>query len=201
VDNLVHYNWHWRWHWGGGELANNGVHALDLARWGLGVDYPIRVTYNGGRYHFDDDQESPDTGVAVFHFANCGVSWEHSSCLPRRHEKLPFVSFYGENGCLVQEGGGYRIYDNKGQETDKGAGPAGDREHIENFVQAIRAGEKLNSEIEDGQKSTLLCHLGNIAYRVGQTVHFDPVGRKIIDSPEATALWQREYAPGWAPKI
>jgi predicted dehydrogenase len=201
VDNLVHYNWHWRWHWGGGELANNGIHALDIARWGLGVDYPRRVTFNGGRYHYDDDQETPDTGVATFHFGHCGASWDDSSCNPRRHEKLPFVAFYGEGGSLVQDGSGYKIYDAKGAETGAGTGKGGDEVHMANFLDAIRGRTKLNSEIEEGQKSTLLCHLGNIAYRVGRTIHFDPNSRKIVGDPEATAMWRREYRPGWEPKV
>jgi predicted dehydrogenase len=162
VDNLVHYNWHWRWHWGGGELANNGVHALDLARWGLGVDYPKRVTYTGGRYHFDDDQESPDTAIATFDFGACGASFDHSSCNPRKHDKLPFVEFYGDKGCLVQDDAGYKIYDLNGAEISSGHGPGGDQVHVENFIMRF-ARKPLLRPRSAKAKSSLLCHLGNIA--------------------------------------
>jgi predicted dehydrogenase len=201
VDNLVHYNWHWRWHWGGGELANNGIHALDVARWGLGVDYPRRVTLNGGRYHFDDDQETPDTGTAVFDFGRSGIGWECSSCIPRRHEKVPFVAFYGEGGILATTESGYIIYDLKGKDVEQGTGPGGDKEHIQNFLDCIRSGKRPNSEIEEGQKSTLLCHLGNIAYRTGHTLHLDQRTGKILDDREAQKLWGREYRKGWEPKV
>jgi predicted dehydrogenase len=201
VDNLVHYNWHWRWHWGGGELANNGIHALDLARWGLGVDYPKRVTYNGGRYHFNDDQETPDTGTAVFDFGKQGAAWDCSSCHPRRDEMLQFVRFYGEDGSLATVGNGYKIFDPKGKEVSSGTGPGGDKGHIENFLNCIRTGKKPNSEIAEGQKGTLLCHLGNISYRLGRTLNINQQNGHIVNDSEAEALWGREYRPGWEPRV
>jgi predicted dehydrogenase len=201
LDNLVHYNWHWRWHWGGGELANNGIHALDLVRWGLGVDYPIRVTFNGGRYFYDDDQETPDTGAAVYDFGGKGAMWDDSSCHPRRNEGLSFVTFYGEGGSVANDGNGYKIFDSKGKETGSGSGPGGDKVHFENWLDAIRTGKKPHSEIEDAQKSTLLCHLGNIAYRTGHTLHIDSRTGRILDDKEANKLWGREYRQGWEPKV
>jgi predicted dehydrogenase len=201
VDNLVHYNWHWRWHWGGGELANNGIHALDVVRWGLGVEYPKRVTFNGGRYHFDDDQETPDTGAAVFDFGKQGAMWDDSSCNPRRQEALPFVSFYGSGGVLAQNGNGYKIFDEKGKETGSGTGPGGDKVHVQNFLDTIRGRAKLNSEIAEGQKSTLLCHLGNIAYRTGRTLHINQQDGHIMNDGDAEKLWGREYRAGWEPKV
>ncbi|MDX1951226.1 MAG: Gfo/Idh/MocA family oxidoreductase [Verrucomicrobiota bacterium] len=201
LDNLVHYNWHWRWHWGNAELGNNGIHALDLARWGLGVEYPTRVSCHGGRYHFSDDQETPDTTVASFDFGGKGATWDGSSCHPRETEKLPFITFYGDSGSLSIIGSGYRIDDLKGKETARGNGEGGEKIHIANFFDAIRKGNPLTSEILEGHKSTLLCHLGNIAWRTHSSLEMDPKTGWILKHKEASKLWKREYRAGWEPKV
>ena len=208
VDNLAPYNWHWRWHWGGGEMGNNGVHALDLARWGLGVDAPKRVTFTGGRYHFDDDQETPDTGVATFDFGHCLATWECSSCHPRTNDNLDIVRFYGEKGMMAIVGTAskvmephYKVFDLKGVEVESKAGVGTDRMHVENFLNCIRDGKTPNSEIEEGQKTSLLCHLANISYRVGRTVQYDAEARQIVGDAEAMKLWGREYRKGWEPVV
>jgi predicted dehydrogenase len=200
-NNVIHYNWHWHWNWGGGELANNGVHALDVARWGLGVDYPTRVSCTGGRYCYQDDQETPDTCVAAYTFGDRGITWEGSSCHARKGEGLPFVAFYGDGGILHITDPGYKIFDAAGKVVQEKAGEGGDLGHMAHFLHCVRTGERPHSEIEDAQRSTLLCHLGNIAYRTGRTVHFDPESRKIVGDPEADKLWGREYRKGWEPKV
>jgi predicted dehydrogenase len=189
-DNLIHYNWHWHWHYGGGELANNGVHALDIARWALGVDLPVLTSYTGGRYHFDDDQETPDTADATYDFGKVGMSWHGSSCLPRKHEKHSFVSIYGDAGVMSFDGGGYRIHDNDGKLVEENVPGLSDIPHFQNFVNAIRKDEALNAEIADAQKSTMLCHLGNISYREGVQI-------KGLEAPKK--LWQRDYSELWKP--
>lgn len=201
LDNLLHYNWHWRWHWGGGELANNGIHTLDVVRWGLGVDCPKTVSFVGGRYYHQDDQETPDTATAIYDFGHVTCTWECSSCHPRRGMKTPFAVFYGTEGELHITGSGYEIYDISGKKTGEGTGPGGEQGHIENFLECIKTGGTPNSEIAIGQASTLLCHLGNISYRTGRTLHLDPETKKIIGDSDAEKLWKREYRPGWEPQV
>ena len=202
VDNLVHYNWHWRWHWGGGELANNGIHALDLARWGLGVDCPSRVTCTGARYHHDDDQETPDTLVAVYDFGTAGIEWNCHSCDPRGFEGEGFgVTFYGDKASLVISGSNARLYDLKNKQLGEITGRWDDVLHFQNFAEAIREGKALNSPIAEGQRSTLLCHLGNISYRTGRVLKVDPKTKLIVGDPKATALRAREYRKGWKPVV
>jgi predicted dehydrogenase len=205
MKKFAHYDWHWLWHWGNGELGNNGIHYLDILRWGLKADYPERVTYNGGRYFFDDQQETPDTGTAVYDFGKLGgAEWVQSSCHPRAAEKpIAEVVFYGDNGTMAINRDNWTVYDPKGVKVGEGKGKGGgDGAHMGNFLEAIRGNAKLNSPIEEGQKSTMLCHLGNIAYRSNTVVRCDPKTGKLIDNPAAEKLWQRpEYRTGWEVKV
>jgi predicted dehydrogenase len=201
-DNFVPYTWHWFWHWGTGEAGNNGVHFLDVARWGLGVDQPIRVTSGGGKYRYDDDQETPDTqnisldfdGRKTLTWAN--RSWAAQTPLDPAYD----IAFYGEQGSLLVKGGGYTIHDLKGKEVFRLSKKGDDAIHLQNFISAVRGQGKLNAEIAEGVSSAMLCHLGNIAYRTGHTLHLDATG-SVLNDPDASNLWGREYQHGWEPKI
>lgn len=199
-DNVVHYNWHWFWHWGGGELANNGVHALDLCRWGLGVDYPTHVVSSGGRYWYDDDQETPDVQSASFEFeGERRITWDALSC--NKHGVNSFCEFFGDAGALALEADGqYRIYDRADKLVDEGKQPAGGQvEHLTNFISAVRNDDPslLNQPILEGHKSTLLCHLGNIAYRTQRNVSCNSSNGRVLEDTEQQALWQRDYEKSW----
>src|SRR5262249_41481582 len=100
--NRFHYNWHWFWHWGTVELENNGSHAIDVAGWGLGVDAPRAVTTAGGKFYFDDDQETPDTIIATWDFPSACLVCEHRiwSDSPD-HGSLYGTAFFGEKGTLI----------------------------------------------------------------------------------------------------
>lgn len=205
VSNRLHYNWHWNWHFGNGELGNNGVHSIDLSRWGLQVEFPERVVSSGGRYWFADDQQTPDTHIVSFEFDDGRqIIWEGLSCNRHGLDGSQFgASFHGTDGALTLTSSGYTFFDRKGkpQETDKGS--VGDAEHAQNFVTAIRNDdpESLNSEISEGHRSTLLCHLGNIAQRTGAALTCDSANGHILDNDQAAALWQREYSGDWLSRL
>ena len=214
-DNVIHYNWHWFRRWGTGEIANNGTHEIDVCRWALGVDRCTRVTSTGGRYHFDDDWEFPDTQEAAFEFpGGKTIIWEGQSCNGlATYGRSRGTAILGTTGSVVMDRDGYVVYDLKNAVIKQNlATQAGDglnissdddmtRLHIENFVAAIRTGAALRQPIEEGAKSVLLCHLGNIAQWTGRALRIDPATGHIQGDDAAMAYWQREYAPGWAPTV
>ena len=116
-EGLIHYNWHWFWNWGTGEALNNGTHEVDVARWGLGVDYPTRVTSIGGRYQFKDDWQTPDTQIITMDYpGRVSLMWENRSSNGRKIEGADRgVIFYGENGSLDTGGDEYKVYDLSGK--------------------------------------------------------------------------------------
>ncbi len=201
-ENRIHYKWHWFWHWGNGELGNNGVHALDLCRWGLGVNAPSRVTSSGGRYHFQDDQETPDTNVVTFDFeGGKSIKWEGLSCNKHGTRDGRIATFHGDKGSLVIKGSGYTVYDAGDKGIENVPGPRDDSRHFLDFTNCIRSGGRAHCDVADAHWSTLLCHLGNIAYRTGHTLHCDPESGRIREDKQAMALWSREYKNGWEPTV
>lgn len=220
LDNIVHYNWHWRWHWGTSETCNNATHELDCLRWFMDVEFPTKVTSAGGRYAYaKDDWETPDTQTLNFEFeGNKAIAWEGRSCSPFNLEGAGRgFALFGENGSLYNSGGdSYKLIDPKGkvikevkqaanpnQSVTNTVSPAGefyDAVHINNFLESIRGNAILNSEINTGYRSTLLCLLGNIAQRTGRILHTDPSNGHILNDKEAMKMWEREYEKGWAPK-
>lgn len=214
-DNLIHYNWHWHWNWGTGEVVNNGTHFIDLARWGLNVDYPTKVFSTGGRYQYQDDWETPDTQVATFDFEDGKtIAWEGRSCNQRSINDMGSgVSFHGKDGTLELHNNAYKIFDNKGKlvksaepttnvvVTQTGAGFDLDKDHFSNFLDCIETGKTPTSIYSDCYKSVLLCHLANISYRTGRALHCDTKNGQIKNDAEAMKLWSREYENGWQPSL
>ena len=213
-DNLVHYNWHWFWHWGTGEALNNGTHELDVIRWGMGVDFPTKVTSSGGRFAFKDDWETPDTQTISFEFGKDKlVQWEGRSCNGHNSEGVGRgVIFYGDKGTMEIPGGdACKVFDLanklvKDVKTDlqeatrtntMGMGEKLDSIVLENFVESIRGKAQQTAPISEGHKSTLLPQLGNIAQRTGRILNCDPTNGHILKDKEAMKLWSREYAKGW----
>ena len=166
------------------------------------VSLTNNIAEGHGRYHFADDWQTPDIYVVHFDFGDKAISWDGQSCDPHGFEGEKIgVNFYGEKGTLCLAGNNYRILDLNDKVVREVKGKADDVLHFTNFHDAIRNGDRLKSGIEDGQKSTLLCHLGNIAWRSGHTVNFDPTKQKILEDRKAESYWSRQYRKGWEPKI
>ena len=214
-DNVIHYNWHWFRRWGTGEICNNGTHEIDVCRWALGVDTCVRVTSTGGRYHFSDDWEFPDTQEACFEFPDGrAIIWQGQSCNGLEvYGRSRGTAILGTTGSVVFDRDGYAVYDLKNKLVKQAVAPqqvdgldtSADDDmtgrHIANFLDAIRTGAALRQPIAEGAKSVLLCHLGNIAQTTGRALRIDPASSRIVGDEAAMKLWHREYAPGWAPVV
>lgn len=218
-DGLIHYNWHWFWHWGTGEALNNGTHEVDVARWGLGADFPIRVSSIGGRYNYKDDWETPDTQNTTIEYpGGMTLVWEGRSANARKVENLDRgIIFYGEKGSLDTGGDSYKIYDLDGKMINEvkslmkedaidGRNTSSpslglDNYHVMDFLDAIRNNRKPNCDVEIGHKSVVAMQLGNISLRVGRDLKIDPKNGHIIGDSGAQKLWSRTYEKGWEPKI
>jgi predicted dehydrogenase len=209
TKNRFHYNFHYFWDYGNGDFGNQGAHQMDAARWLLGVKYPTKVSAIGGHFMFDDDQETPNTLTATYEFDEGGKKkmlvfevrhWltNGEADIPRRSDSAAVGNIvYGSNGYL-STGAGVKIYVGKELQPAPALNTSGERamgDNWANFIQAVRSRKTsdLNAPIEEGAMSVTLIHLANISYRLGRTLHFDPVTLTCKSDPEANRMFTRNY--------
>jgi predicted dehydrogenase len=197
--NYVHYNWHWNWNYGNGDVGNQGIHETDLCMWGLNVGLPERITAGGGKFLFNDAKETPEVLASTYHYPKEKkfIEFEVRPWMTNMENGAGVGNiFYGSKGYLV-------VYNYERYESFLGdrrePGPKGNAggDHFLNFITAVRAHDKklLNAPVETAHLSSALAHLGNIAYRTGRTLNFDPVTEKFIDDKEANAYLTRTPRP------
>lgn len=195
--NYVHYNWHWFWDYGNGDIGNQGIHETDLCLWGLDVGLPEVITSAGGKFLWNDCKETPETLTSTYHYPKQGkvIQFEVRPWMTNQEDGVSVGNlFYGDKGYMVVNGyADYKTF--LGQKREPGpAGNAGG-DHYKNFIDAVRARDKslLNGPVETAYTASTLAHLGNIAYRLGRTLHFDPAKETFPNDKEANAMLTRKY--------
>jgi predicted dehydrogenase len=214
-----HYNWHWHWNTGNGDTGNQGPHQFDIARWGLGKNvHPVKVQSIGGIFGISPQecsQETPNTQTSIFEYED-GKILEFETRGRYTNAEAPSGVrignlFYGTEGWMEINGSSWKAYREREETPFAGtemeavdAAVGGDKSfraapggggHFANFIESLRSGNRLDltCDILEGHRSTVLPHLGNIAYRVGETLEFNGEVEKFIDNQEANMLLTRKY--------
>ena len=177
----LHYDWHWQWDYGNGDLGNQGIHQMDLARWGLGVaDIGRGVVSYGGRLGYEDAGETANTQVSIHDYGDKALIFEVRGLVtePYKNAKVGVI-FEGTEGYAVMgDYSGGAVFDLTGKMLWK-FNEGGD--HYGNFVKAVRSRkiEDLNGDILQGHLSSALCHLGNVSYRLGESLSVDEARQRL----------------------
>jgi predicted dehydrogenase len=202
--NRFHSTVNWHWHYGCGDIGNDGVHELDIARRALQVGLPRRISGMGKKLYFDDDQQTPDTMNITYDYGDKVIQYEQRLWNPYGLEACDNgVAVYGDQavaqfGHFRGKQWGFRVYDGKNNlvHEDQHDGTSIDLPHARDFLDCVKSRRKPMVEIEEGHLSTALAHLGNIVARTGRAITFD--GAAIVDDSEANALLNRQYRQHWS---
>jgi predicted dehydrogenase len=206
-ENRFHYKWHWYWDTSTSEFGNNGVHFLDIIRRGMDKRiHPVKVNCSGGFYAYDSDQEIPNLQVAHYEYADGAmIELEVRSLYTNPEAGLKSgCFFYGSKGWMQIQPGAFKTFlgdkDEPGpgmtrQDQDTADFETKGLDHFHNFIDCVRSRkcEELHADVLEGHLSTTLSHLGNISYRTGRKLDFNPYSEKFINDDDANSFLQREY--------
>jgi predicted dehydrogenase len=199
-EELLHYNWHYLYDYGTGDMGNWGAHWLDAMRFMVGLDLPVSVS-GYGQDIVPDAKEWPDCQTVMYQFPGCTMVWEqrHWSAFGPGGGAKNCCEIVGSKGAILIDRGGWTTHEKAGDyKPERHRGSDLETPHVLSFARAIREGGRPNTPIEEGHKSSILCHLGNIATRLGRSVAFDPATEGITGDDEAAAMMGREYRAPWS---
>lgn len=202
------YNWHWFWDTGNGDIGNQGVHEMDVALWGMGVtEFPRSVVSTGGKFAYDDDQETPNTQHAAFdlgagrqlEFEVRGLITTEEGGLKLRGGNVVGDLFFGEDGVLAMDYSGYQVFKGENRElihdvkATRGESETG--RHMANFLAAVKSRKhtELTCDVAVGALSAAYCHLANTSYRLGRKLAVDPKTQTYVADPAANKMLTRNY--------
>jgi predicted dehydrogenase len=194
------YNFRWFWNYSGGQMTNWGAHHLDIARWILAAEAPISVSAAGGRYALTDGGETPDVQQVTYQFPKAVVTWTSSEVAEGKSTTL---DIYGSKGMLTLLRGGFQVK----PEMSKDKMPAMDAvdvkggnldgAHVGNFLDCLRTRKRPNADVEEGHRTAVMCHLGNISMRLGRSLKWDAVKQEVAGDSEANAWLLKPYRAPW----
>lgn len=197
--NRWHYNWHWHWDYGTGDAGNDGVHQIDVMRWGMGVELPNRVTSVGAQLFYDDDHETPDTQTVIYEYDDVHLMYEMRLWTNYKMEGHDNgVVFYGDKGT-IEIGRAGSFIGLIGEEKERIGDSHDFASNVANFAACAKAGtpDKLNAPIHEGALSTILAHLANIGTRIGRPMTLSQDKRHVVGDDAANALFTRTYREGY----
>jgi predicted dehydrogenase len=207
--NRFHYNWHWWYNFGSGDLGNDGIHEFDYALWGLGVEtHPSTISAAGGKFFFDDDQQFPDTQQVTYVYPGDDKTGDRRMLIYEMRlwsTTYPYnvdsgAEYIGTKGKMfISKRGKFEVRGERNRPLDvklDGAPKSEVAENQQNWLNCIKSGGVPNANVEIAVRTATAAHLGNIATRLGRTIHFDPASERIVGDEEANAMLSRKYRDG-----
>ena len=211
------YNFRWFWDYSGGQMTNWGAHNLDIARWAMNVRSPVSVAAFGGRFALDDGGETPDVQEVIYQFPGFVLTW---SVREVNGMSSGGFDFHGTKGNLSLSRGGFKVTaekwattddaeetgkkkkvdkDDKKKMTEEMTDPGSEQPiaHVRNFLDCVKSRKRPNAEVEEGHLSAILCHLGNIATRLGRSLKWDAEKEEIVGDGDANRWLSKEYRKPW----
>lgn len=220
---LMTGGWHRYWAYCGGDMADDGIHQLDLALQAMGdPGMPSAVYCSGSRFEYKDDQEVPDLQVATYDYPTFRMTFENGGYTPymdkiaidvRENDLFPFwpqcatrIEIYGTEGLMYlgRHGGGWQVFGKSKVQSRPGEliaqeyGRQGNRWHQDNFLACIKDRKNPNADIEIGHRAAVTVHMANIAHRAGNRLLKYDASTERFDLPEANKLLRRNDRKAYA---